>query len=82
MVKDAHDVEAQSLLLNNNLPREQCGTRNASAATSAIVHWIQCALAMDLIRKSIAAHVMVVFLDQKVSDTDTHQPSQLMVNLR
>ena len=80
MVKDVQDVEALFSPLNNNLPKVQCGTRNASAATNVIVHWIQCLLVTDLIRKFIAVHATDACLDQKVSDMATHQPCQLMEN--
>lgn len=80
MVKVAHDVVAQCLPLNNNSLREQCGTRSASIVTNVIVHWIQCALVMALIRRSIADHVTDACLDQKVLDMDTRQLCHPTVN--
>lgn len=82
MVRDAHVVVEQFSLLNNNSPKAPCGTRSASVAENVIVPWIRCVLAMDRIRRFIAARATVACSDQRASVMDTPQLCVPAVNLR
>jgi hypothetical protein len=63
------DAVGQFLLLNNNLQRVPCGTRNVSTVLNAIVRSTQCWLAMDLTRKFTVVLATVVCGDQKVNES-------------
>lgn len=80
--KVARDAAEQFSLLSNSSPREQCGTRSASAAASANVHSTRCWRAMVPIRRSIVNHATVDYSDQKASVMDTPRPCLLMANLQ
>ena len=69
-----HVVVVLFLLLNNNLPRVPCGTRNASIVQNATVLLIRCLHVTVPIRKFIAELATANFLDQKVLVTVMPQP--------
>lgn len=80
-MKVVHDAVVLCSLLNNNWPRVQCGIKNALIVLNVIVHLIQCWHVTVQIRKFIAVHVTVNYMDQKDSVMVTDQHCHPTVNL-